>query len=328
MPGKDRLARELEVSPRTVERALKLLENEKVLEAQGLGKRRRVVAPDAGSEVRPLLVRILAYERSDEDLLHHIHLQGELQRAGHTARFATKSLQDLGMDVKRVAHFVEKTAADAWVVCSGSRPVLEWFAQQPVPAFAFFGSSSGIRIAGMVPRKNPALGEAVQRLTQLGHRRIVMLAHEDRLKPFPARFEQAFLDELAARGIPVGPYNLPLWKDTKEGFHRCLDTLFEHTPPTALIIAEPMLFHAARDHLAQQGRVAPRDVSLICDDPDVTFGWCHPAVSHIAWDHRPLARRVRSWTKNVSSGKSDYKQSFTLAKFVEGGTIGPVPNAR
>jgi DNA-binding LacI/PurR family transcriptional regulator len=328
MPGKDRLARELEVSPRTVQRALKTLEDQGVLESQGGGRKRRVVAPDVGSEHRPLMIRILAYESSDENLGHHVHLQGELQKAGHTTHYAAKSLQDLRMDVKRVAQFVAKTAADAWIVCSGSRPVLDWFATQSVPTFALFGSSSGIRIAGMAPRKNPALGVAVRRLVDLGHRRIVMLVREERLKPYPARFEQAFLDELTASGIAIGPYNLPHWEDTRGGFHRCLDTLFTHTPPTALLISEPMLFHAAKDHLARRGLVAPENVSLICDDPDLTFGWCEPAISHMAWDHRPIVRRILQWTKNVASGRSDHRQNFTLTKFVEGGTIGPVPNAR
>ena len=52
----------------------------------------------------------------------------------------------------------------------------------------------------MVPRKNPALAVAVRRLVDLGHRRIVMLVREERLKPYPASYEQAFLNELAALG--------------------------------------------------------------------------------------------------------------------------------
>lgn len=95
-----------------------------------------------------------------------------------------------------------------------------------------------------------------------------------------------------------------------------------------MIISEPMLFHAARDHLARCGLVAPENVSLICDDPDPTFAWCHPTIAHIAWDHRPIVRRVVQWAKNVSRRRMDHRQSHTLAKFVEGGTVGPVPKVR
>jgi hypothetical protein len=82
----------------------------------------------------------------------------------------------------------------------------------------------------MVPRKNPALALAVRRLVELGHRRIVMLVREERLKPYPASFEQTFLHELTASGIAVGPYNLPVWEDNRSGFHRCLDSLLELHP--------------------------------------------------------------------------------------------------
>ena len=34
-------------------------------------------------------------------------------------------------------------------------------------------------------------------------------------------------------------------------------------------------------------------------------------------------RRVMRWANHVALGKDDRRQSFTKAKFVEGGTIGP-----
>lgn len=54
-----------------------------------------------------------------------------------------------------------------------------------------------------------------------------------------------FLDKLEALGIPTGPYNLPDWDDTPEGLNQRLDSLFPHSPPTALIVAEAPLLHAA-----------------------------------------------------------------------------------
>jgi hypothetical protein len=39
---------------------------------------------------------------------------------------------------------------------------------------------------------------------------------------------------------------------------------FQHTPPTALIINESLLFIAAQQHLARRGIAAPENISLIC----------------------------------------------------------------
>ena len=97
------------------------------------------------------------------------------------------------------------------------------------------------------------------------------------------------------------------------------------TPPTALILDEPILYHAAHHHLAKRGLRVPEDVSLVCTDADPDLAWCEPSVAHIRWDYRPVVRRVVRWVNNVAAGKEDRRQSFTKAEFIEGGTVGVAP---
>ncbi len=323
MPGRRVLSRDLGVSHSTVQGALDILEAEGLLVAEGVGKRRRI-NKQARHKAARLTIRILLYDRRELAQFESRNLRYLLQQAGHVVEYAEKDLHDLGMDAKRVAAFVRRHPADAWVVNAGPRAVLEWFAAQPVPAFALFGAKAGLPLAGASPRKMPALIEAVRRLVALGHRRIVMIVHEEWREPVPGLFPQAFLDELKAHGIPTGPYNLPDWGDSPEGLCRGVDALLALTPPTAWIISEPKLFVAVRDHLAQRGLVAPRDVSLICDDPYPVFDWCRPTVAHIAWSHEPVVRRVVRWAENVAKGKDDRSQTFTLGRYIDGGTVGPV----
>lgn len=323
MPGTPSLATELGVDHRMIIAAFGLLENEGLLASQGSGRRRKIVLPENYSPPA-MRVQILPYEESDWQQFYLIDLLHRLLEMGHVAGFAAKTLRELGMDVTRVSRFVEKTEADAWIVLSGSREVLEWFAGQPTPAFAFAGRRRGIPIASIGPDKGPAQREAVRRLVALGHRRIVMMVKEERRRPIPGFFERAFLEELESQGIQTGPYNLPDWKHNVNDFHRCLDSLFRHTPPTAIFIDEMPMFIAAQQHLAQLGILAPRDVSLICHDPNPAFAWCRPSVAHIHWDTSPIVRRIANWADQVARGEDDRRQSFTKAEFVEGGTIGPV----
>jgi len=248
-----------------------------------------------------------------------------LQDAGHHAEFAAKTMQELGMDVNRIARFVSATVADAWIVVAGSRGVLEWFAKQPVPAFALFGRLTQVPLASTSPRKADALLELADRLIDLGHRRIVMIAREERRKPSPGFLERLFMDRLGERGIPTGPYNLPDWGDSPEELRRVIDSLFKHTPPTALITGEPQIFFAVMQHLARIGISAPRGVSLACTDASAEFSWCFPEITHISWDPSPLVQRVVRWVADVSRGKDDRRKSATKARLVLGGTIGPVP---
>ena len=136
---------------------------------------------------------------------------------------------------------------------------------------------------------------------------------------------KVFIEFMEKHNIPFGPYNMPDWEESPEGLQQCLDSLFATTPPTALIIDDPILYLPAQQHLANRGIVAPRDVSLICTDPARSFSWYRPSVAHIYWNDMPIKRRIVRWVKTVSQGKEDHRTSFVNAKFVEGGTVGPAP---
>jgi len=322
MPGIHQIATGLMVNHKTVKAALGLLEREGLLVSQGSGKPRRI-AITGDNVAAAMRIAILLYEPDDRKIHYMVDLLNQLQYAGHNAFFVPKTLVELGMDVKKVERLVDRTEADAWVVASGSRPVLEWFAVQPFPVFGLFGRIMNVNIASTSPKKLPALQKALIRLVALGHRRIIYLAQEERRKPVPGFLEQSFLDGLEAQGIVTGRYHLPDWEDTPEGFRRLLDSLFRHSPPTALMIDSSTLTVAVLQYFAELGIRAPRDVSLICMDPDPVFFWCTPVISHMAYDSAPLIRRVVRWAGNVARGKDDRRKSSFLAKFIEGGTIGP-----
>jgi DNA-binding LacI/PurR family transcriptional regulator len=328
MPGRSRLVEELGVSGKTMELALQMLEKEGLLVGQGAGRARRIVLPEGEILATELRVDILAYEDLVRNLDYMVDLRHTLVEAGHVAFFASKTMIDMGMDVKRIRRLVAASEANAWVVVSAPREVLEWFSTQPVPAFALFGRRSRVSIAAIGPDHAPAMRSAVQRLITLGHQSIVVLGRDGALSTGPGPADRAALDEMAKHGLRTGPYNRPDWETTPEGLRRILDNLFLVTPPTALIIDEAFLFHAAKEHLAQKGILAPKDVSLICIDADPTFEWCQPSVAHIQWDSRPWVRRIVRWANDVSRGEDDRRQSLTKAKFVDGGTVGRAPRGR
>lgn len=322
MPGVLRLETDLGVNRKTVQSALQQLEKEGILVGQGAGRRRQIQMPEH-LKLPSLRVAILGSEPADLRLDYLIELNHKLGEAGHTPVYPSKCLDELRMDVDRIARMVNSTEADGWVVMGAAREVLAWFAEQSRPSLAMFGRRLGIQIASVGPDKRPAYTALTRKLIELGHRRIVLLARTRRRLPVPGAVEQVFLDELAAHGLPVGEYNLPGWEDTVTGFHKRLESLFEVTPPTALIVDEAPHFSAVLHFCATRGIRVPQDVSLICTDADPAFAWCKPAITHIAWDSRPVVRRIVRWATNVGQGKEDLRQVLTPATFFEGGTIGP-----
>jgi DNA-binding LacI/PurR family transcriptional regulator len=327
MPGVRYLANMHGVGSNTVIAAVAQLEREGFLLSQGAGKRSIITLPD-GVKPRGMRVAILLYEQSDALRSYIVELRHALSEAGHPAHICSRNLLDMKMDLNRVKRMVAQEEADAWVIFAGTREILDWFAKHPVHAFAYGGRRRSVNIAGAGPDKLIGQKVLVERLIALGHRRIVLLSREERRKPTPGLFEKTFLERLEMHGIPTGPYNLPDWEDSAEGLCKCLDRCFGVTPPTAIFVDEMHIFLAAQQHLAQKGILAPRDVSLICGDPDPAFDWCRPSVAHISWDSRVLIRRILRWANEIALGKDNRRQLATKSTFVCGGTIGPAPTGK
>ncbi len=324
LPGRKRLAEELGCSSWTIEGAVERLAQEGLLVSPGPGRRRQIVLSNLQAEPRALRVMILLYEESDRLAGYMVDLLHQLQNTGHHAIFAEKTMREFKMDVRRIARFVEKTEADAWVVVAGSRSVLEWFAEQKTPAFALFGRNRMTSLASLSLQKSEAMVQLADRLLDLGHHRIVILTREERRKPTPAFLEQLFLDRLKERGIATGKYNLPDWGDSPKEFRSVLDSLFQYTPPTALIVDQPSLLVAVFQHLSRLQLTAPEDVSLACTDQSESFEWFDPQVTHISWDARPVINRVVKWADHLSRGKDIRRKNTSQVNLVLGGTVGPV----
>jgi DNA-binding LacI/PurR family transcriptional regulator len=162
----------------------------------------------------------------------------------------------------------------------------------------------------------------VRELVSRGHRRIVLLNQRARRHPGPGLPERAYLEELHAAGITPSSFNMPDWDASPEGLVEFLHACYLITPPSAFLIDESYLFQAVKHQLASRGIRCPRDVSLVCTDPDHHFIWCRPSVAHIQWDHRELIRHILRWAKSVREGKERRDQIEVPANLVLGDTIG------
>lgn len=325
IPGRIRLAAELGVNHKTANAALKLLENEGLLLSRGAGREREILLDKKSIIPSSLHIKILMYDKSDAHTEPIVQLVFRLKERGHHVTHAEKSLINLNFDVKRVAQMVEKDDADAWIVIAGPSAVLEWFAARSTPTFAMFGRQANLPLAGLSTIKHPATTKALERLVEFGHRRIVLLTGMESRKPGPGPFERWFLQELENFGIQTGPYNLPDWENDRRSLHRCLDSLFLHTPPTALFINDPVFFFATLQHLSSKGLAAPRDVSIIVMEDHPAFEWFDPEVSTFSTSTRRWVPRILQWVDHVAKGKVDRHKTLIHSRFIEGGTIGPAP---
>jgi DNA-binding LacI/PurR family transcriptional regulator len=328
LPGVLNLARELGVSKDTVRGALQLLENEGMLKGRGAGKRRAVIGRrETRSRQRVLRVAILLDEHLPSNNAHSqelfVSIKYTIEAAGHTCVFGLKSLAQL-RGVEQLARFVRATKADAWIVYSATREVLEWFARRKTPVLAIGGRALGLPIASAHTDIGRAMATAVDALVTRGHRRIVLIAGSLWRDPVPSLSARTFLESLEHHRLRSSSFNMPAWEESSEGLERLMVSLFRTTPPTALIIVEPSVCVAALIFLAGRGLVVPRDLSLVSLLPDPAFSFYRPAIAHFEWTIPALVERAALWIECVALGKPDRDTMMFHAKFHPGGTIASV----
>ncbi len=301
--------------------------NWRLLNGRGLGRSRSIATRAAGAPAPPLRVAILRHDARLSDnpqtSLVLTEIMHSLEAAGHEVFFCKKSQIELKHDARRLTRQLAEVQADAWVVESGSRPLLQWCSAQPTPCLALYGRTGDLPLARTGPDVVPAYRAATRHLLALGHRRIVLIMSAKHRQPHLSKSALAYLEELTAHGVPTGDYNLPDWEETPEGFSRLLENLFKNTPPTALIIDEIPHFFAAVAFCTRHGIRVPEKVSLVSTDCVGVLDWCHPGFAHLRWDNARIVRRVVRWVAAVRKGNPDRKTINFLAEFVPSGSTGP-----
>lgn len=324
LPGIHRLATELDLPRKQIERALPLLEKEGLLIPQGPGRKRLIAALDLPGK-RPLRVAVIDFDPQAKQETLTVTLLHRLSEQGHTAILCDKTLEELGMDPARIGKLVHRTRADAWILRAAHRPVLEWFLRHKIPVFSVYGNFINLPVAAVGLRYLPTLQIAIRQLVRLGHRSIAILGSHGQAVLKPGNIWDSLLKELASHGLPASQQHMPQWEDNREGFNRMLASLFEHVRPSGLIIEEENHLIAAFQFCAHHGIRVPQQVSLICMQPGTQFEYCLLPPTHIAWDTRPITKVIGRWLRNVARGKTDTHQHFFSPQLVAGKTIGPAP---
>ncbi len=327
LPGVWLLAGELGVSRDAVRAALKLLEAEGLVRHHGAGKSRHVAKPTDRDGRRVLRVGILLPSPLEKDNAHTHELifsvRQAIEAAGHVCFIAPRSSQQLHRRVERIRRYMADCQADAWIVYSASREVLEMVSAGALPAFALGGQAMGLPLASSRSDLAVPIRACVNCLVDHGHRSIVLIGPPKWRRPAPNASAQVFLDRLRHHGIQADmPYNLPDWEHTPAGLNALLHALFFATPPTALLVMEPECLGPVLVFLASRSLRVPDHVSVVNLLPDPMQAFYRPAIAHFQWPVQPHVKRIVQWVSALARGKADLRISTTEPVFVPAESIG------
>lgn len=329
-PGVPTITRECEVSANVARAAVRLLEAEGWLEPAGHGRRRRIAsAKDGALTARVLRVGILLREPKPsldpgfhEAILQIVHL---LEEAGHAVFFTPKTQTELSHSLPRLRRMIDDLPADAWIVIDGSSQLLAWFSEQKTQTLAIGGQIGTLPISSVSPSLISAGTAAMQRLVELGHRRIVLICsrNERAGAHLPHHTVKSALGRLAACGVKISPYNLPEWDETPAGLQELLQSLFRVTPPTALMIMRPTWATGVLSFLATRGLRVPQQISVVGYGLESLNPWHVPALAHLRADDMPVVRRTVRWVRQVARGVVTPRKFEYPGLFVDGPSLGP-----
>lgn len=332
LPGVRALANELGVAIGTIQAALKQLEAEALLDNKGARHRRQISSSAPLRMTRPQLrVGILGSEALAKDTAHsqafHHGLMQAIKQAGHIPFLSHKTLDVLKHEPAAVLAHMQENEADAWVVTRATQNILETLlTHSPAPFIAHGGRVMSLtNVAATGVDLSDALRDCVRSLAAMGHTRIVMILPAYHWNPTPSMLARVFLDELTAVGINPGPYHLPAWEYSRQGFDVLLKALFSLTSPTALILEDARQYTAALNFLLHH-HIPAQNIALVVTEQDTTFDWSTPRPGVIRWDNTKLIARFIDWIESCARGTPEREKIFIKAHF-EPNAISPPPKA-
>lgn len=329
LPGVRLLASDFGVSRDVVREALRTVEAEGLVTHEGTGKHRRVTAPESTRQSRKLRVGMLLPSPLESDNAHTHQLVSGILRAveslGHLAFIAPLCSAQLGDRTARIRRHLDDCKADAWIIYSAARSVLEMVTQLARPVFALGGSAEGLSLAGSRTDLTLPIETTVDLLVKQGHRQITLISPPRWRQPGFNHAASAFLHRLEFHGIRVDPsFQVPEWEHSPAGLDVLLRALFFATPPTALLITEPECVGPAMVFLAERGLRVPGHVSLVNLLPDPMQSFYRIELARFDWPVLPHVNGVVRWVRSLARGQNDRRYTTVSPQFVPGMSIGRV----
>lgn len=329
LPGSRVLAVETGVSQPTVAAALALLTEAGWLESGGARRAFRVIPRPATVPTTPAVKprrAIIATHADVGDLPQTTRrvieaTRDKLGRRGWAVEIVTFDFLHAKRPHQSWDHLLPIDPDVPLIAVFGRPPIGEWALKHGVRMVFLGGLASDIRIPMVAVRSALLAAEAMERLTALGHRRIV-LPLCDRPPSFAASMKEAVKNGLERVGVsyvasyhtPESPYQRP------EVVWNMLESAMDRAVPTGIVLLDWKELVTVSCLLTKRGLRVPEDVSLILLNEQMEADWFVP---NLACFRFPVMRLASLLTRWVEGQPLDESARFLSADFEEGASLAP-----
>lgn len=193
----------------------------------------------------------------------------------------------------------------------------------------YYRLSQGVSM--IMPHYRKAVKEAVNRLIDLGHRRISILPNLSypmaQNTPGNHRFA-GYVDAFVEHRMPFDMQYIPTSCKTLDDVAACISDMFNpeitEKPPTAICTDEPFVLAKVLKQLVQMGLRVPEDVSLICFSTSTLSSVTTPELTTMGFDPVKFAKLAMDMLEDLID-KNESRTEVIDLEFSEGGSIAPPP---
>ncbi|MCP5532037.1 MAG: substrate-binding domain-containing protein [Akkermansiaceae bacterium] len=328
LPGTRILSLELGVSAPTISVALGILEKQGLLARGGERKAYRIRTSTSGPRETKKTNRMAA-------ILTHANLgslphttrrvieetRTRLHRSGWRTEIRTFDF----LHAKRPHRSWDKlvpTDQEVPLIAVFGRPAIAEWAEARGRRMIFLGGVTGNSSIPTVGVKSSFMvDEAMRRLTQLGHRRIVMPLC-DRAPVFTDSLKDAMRGRLEDAGVAFVPnYHAPESEYLQpEVTWSMMESAFRLHPPTAIITLDWKEMVTVGCFLASRDLKVPRDVSLVVLNEQLEAEWFVPKLACFRFPTSRLAKALSNWvtgkelTIDSTKLRADFDEGESIAR--------------
>lgn len=297
LPGERALTDTLQVSRKTLRKALAHLQHDGVLvTTHGLGHRIALAVSTAAAPRPEPTIGLLTPE-SLENLRPYTALWVDELRAlliEHGVRLATFAGHRFfnTRPDKALARLVQQNPQTCWVLAHTNEQIQQWFCDRRVPCVIAGSCHHGLDLPNVDKDNFATCRHAAGAMLRHGHRRVAFLTQQSQ-RAGDLESEAGFIDGVR-RSSRAGAEPAIIRHDgTVDGVTRVLARVFAaKNAPTALLVANPAYYLSAITFLAQHGLRVPQDVSLVSRDDDAFLAYLTPQPARYSCNAKTYAKRL------------------------------------
>lgn len=318
LPSERRLCDLLQVSRPTIRTALRLLEQENVIEIHQ-GRRNRLVRRlSVAGGTQPRLIALVSHapiaRASLTAYLGISSMREQLARHG----FATAEFVCQGRSPRarrnRLEAYLRQNRVFCCVLLSVSRELQAWFATHSIPCLVLGSCHPDVRLPSLDVDHRAVCRHAAGVLRRHGHRRLAFVVPDSGFAGDLAS-EEGFRSGAAGAEVTIVRHN-------GTGPHvrtRLAPLLAGPRPPTGLLVARPSHTLSVLLHLLHHGIRVPETLSLIARDHDPLY---EQELAHYAFGDESFARRLsRLMLQMVGEGHLPAEPNLIFPRYVAGSTV-------